>query len=156
MEPQFIATIKNQLESIQEIVRFYNKHFPESQHSESYKLSNYINNSIKPIIITIRVETKIIGLFESWLKDDNSGTRKLVTLLVDPKFRGHKFGDRLFFNANEIAHKEQSGSYWILHFRDSNRAFLEPYYSRFGFKEICLSGNYTNGEQKWEMRRRVG
>ena len=127
---------------LSDVTEFYNKEFKKSQHSDSFKRSKYEKSD--SVILVALLNDKIVGLLESWVNDDK---RILSTIVVDSKYRGQGLFKDMF---NDFVKKIKEDKIY-LHFRDSNRHYLETVYKSIGFSELKEVGEYVNGETKWEM-----
>lgn len=133
------------------IVSFYNKHFPDSQHSKAYKEKMYRNQARHPIILTIQDQGEIVGLLEGYDDKQKPNHTALATLAVASGYRGKGLAKKLFERFKQATISRGSQEAIILHFRDGKKEQLNQLYQKFGFSNLIQSGTYTNGEVKWEM-----
>ena len=137
-------------DKIFKITRFYNGIFTNSQHRYWYKLKQYYNYSRQPIIIVAIKDDNVIGLLQSWKPKLNTGikdTRLLVTVAVDQQYRSKGYFKQMF---NMMLQRAKQSNI-ILHFRQSNKNKLQPKYTKMGFKDIEIVGQYKNGQNKYQM-----
>lgn len=146
---QFLLTNKNTNE-YQKILNFYNENFLESLHSFKYKEKMYYSKKRDCKIYIIKENQKIIALLESWNSREKKDEIILASILVSIDYRGIGLGQKLFTKfLNEIK-EENKYKKLIVHFRESKKEKLIPFYKNLGFKIIKNSSKekYSNGENK--------
>lgn len=139
---------------LEEIVQFHNAGFPKSQHTFDGTLRRYIGAALPINILARDADTgRLIGLLESRYSHD--GVRQLSTLLVAEDQRGKGIARKLFEKMLEAMRKENHETTIVLHFRESEREHLEPFYAHLGFNPTALpDGVYPiSKEPRWRMTR---
>jgi len=129
---------------LNDVVDFYNKMFPKSQHDLSFKENKYSQSNSIVLIAVDKEDDRVVGLLESWM---SNGERLLSTVCVYEQYQGMGLLKRL----HEMFIKQCKDNTIILHFRDSNKAKLEKVYNNLGYTNLQDVGSYMNGEIKWEM-----
>jgi ribosomal protein S18 acetylase RimI-like enzyme len=140
---------------LDELVPFYNENFTKSMHSREFKERIYNDPSRNAVVFVIKSGGKIIGMIETWNDSSNPDRKVLATLLTDEKFRGRGVARNLFEKAEEVVSQDPTKKEWVLHFRESNKEKLIPYYTNLGFGNLTESGRYNNGEIKFEMTKPI-
>lgn len=137
---------------LDEITSLYNSHFINSPHSKKHKQRMWNNKLKNPIILVLKSNSNIIGFLESWNKPNNPNIQILVSILVVPKHRKKDYAILLFNEAKKLITQNNSIKKIIVHFRDSKKKTLEPFYEKLGFSDLKKVGDYYNNpEIKWEL-----
>jgi len=142
-------------EILEKILEFYNLNFPNSIHSKAFKESRYINPERESVVYISKDGERVIGLVEAWSDVENPSQKVLATLVTDSEYRNRGLAKKLFSEANKTVEEEQTHTSWVLHFRESKKDQLTPFYTGMGFQDLTEDGHYRNGEIKYKMTRPI-
>jgi len=122
-----------------------------SKQTEQGKKNKYSQSFLKPIVITAKKETQIIGVSESWNDSKNKHIKIFANMVVEDEYRQMGIASALFERTLTIIKKDPSIEKIVVHFRDSNKDKL-PFYQNLGFTNPIIVGSYkVPPEAKWRM-----
>lgn len=142
-------------EILEKILEFYNLNFPYSLHSKAFKENRYSDPERESVVYVSKDGDRVIGLVEAWSDAENPAQKVLATLVTDSQYRNRGLAKKLFTEANRTVEEEQDHTSWVLHFRDSKKDQLAPFYTGMGFENLSEDGHYRNGEVKYKMTRQI-
>jgi len=137
---------------LNEITYLYNNNFKNSPHRKKYKQEMWNDKLRNSIILVLKSNSNIIGFLESWNKQRYPNIQILVSIFIVPEHRRKDNAKLLFNEAKKLIMQNNSINKIIVHFRDSKKETLEPFYEKLGFSNLKNVGNYTiKPETKWEL-----
>lgn len=143
--PKTITKLSKQDSAI--LLRMHNDVFISSYWDEA-SWNRFLSPDKKLILCVIKKKGSYTGFIMGRPTHKLASTILLNTLIVLPEHRKNGHGKLLvdFFLRTAFALPQTKKV--ILHFRESNKNTLLPYYKKLGFGNHSVCGKYSNGENK--------
>ncbi len=142
------SATKRQLDAIFET---YNKTFPKSPWSRSYFDSFLFSSKGRAGFFMLNRNNNLCGFILGKKQAGASDEFNLSALWVNKNCRSKGHANALMEKFISETSKKTEKMY--LHFRDSNN--LQAFYSKFGFINHRIDGQYKNGEPKHYMELKI-
>jgi len=131
------------------VFELYNKTFLSSPWSKKFFTSYFKNRSRNSLGFCLQIGTKCAGFTWGRMSQKKSSCFNISALWVDQASRGCGYGKKLLQALIDEAKKSASVKKVYVHFRERNA--LHSFYSKLGFINHKIAGNYSNGEAKHYM-----
>ncbi|HCU70745.1 MAG TPA: hypothetical protein DIC35_03235 [Candidatus Moranbacteria bacterium] len=132
------------------LLKMHNKNFSSSYWEED-NWNHFLSPDRKSLMCAIKKKGAYAGFIMGKPTQASCSVMLLNTLLVAPAYRKNGYGKRLVAFFLSTAFSIPQTRKVILHFRDSNKKILLPFYKKLGFGNHSIRGFYTNGELKHYM-----
>lgn len=146
--PRFIKKLSQKDSLI--LLKMHNQIFLSS-HWKKNSWNFFLSPARESIFCAIKESGNYAGFVMGKPMEKNCSIVLLSTLLVLPAYQRSGYGKKLVDLFLRTAFAIPTTKKVILHFRETNRTILLPYYKKMGFGNHKVCGTYTNKEAKHYM-----
>jgi ribosomal protein S18 acetylase RimI-like enzyme len=129
------------------LLKIHNRAFPFSRWKKT-SWNHFLDSDKGLVFCAIKKSGLYAGFVMGNPIDKNCSVVLLSALVVVKKYRRNGYGRKLVAIFLQTAFSVRSTEKVVLHFRETNKKTLLPYYKKLGFGNHKVCGAYTNGEAK--------